>query len=475
MRPGITGQTYKLLDKQKELIMGQKKRFLSIFFPVMAVYISACGRVSASSGDHVPRVKLVPVEQRRLAGEVSGFGALSFLTKVDVSAAQNGVIRRLYYREGDAVPRGARIVQLENPQIDLAAGRAENACVQAAAALRLASSRLLEGEFNAEAELLSIAKAQAELAQARKTLEEQRRKADSEETLYAAGGLSDEAIRETRFGLEAAEEQLELMEWELDIRTVGRREQDLAAAGLVPAQGFSSGEERRAALIGLATSTLRAEVEAARAQVEAAEKELESLRLAQAELTIYSPSGGIVGARYLEEGERVKQEDKLLTLIDTGSLYVVFPLREQDALKLRRGMSATVTVDGADAVYEGTVDLVSPQADSQSFTFMVRVLIPGSALAGAEATIKPGMFARIRVHLGSERDALVIPEGALLDRKNGEGTIFIVSQGRAAQRTVRFGAPLGEDREILSGLAAGEMVVLKPGAALKEGSHVIPE
>ncbi|MDR2072584.1 MAG: efflux RND transporter periplasmic adaptor subunit, partial [Spirochaetaceae bacterium] len=330
-------------------------------------------------------------------------------------------------------------------------------------------------EFNAEAELLSIAKAEAELDQARKALEEQRRKGDSEEILYAAGGLSDEAIRDTRFNLENAEKQVHLMERELEIRSVGRREQDLVTAGLVPAGGFSSGEERHFALIRLATSTLRAEAEAAKAQLEAAVKELESVRIARGELTIYSPSAGIVGARYLEEGERAKQEDKLLTLIDTGSLYVIFPLREQDALKLRRGMPAKIKIDGAGAVYDGMVDLVSPQADSQSFTFMVRVLIPGSVLAGEEEKIKPGMFARVTVNLGYEREILLVPESAVVNRKDNEGTVFVINRGRAAERSVHLGSPLGEEREILLGLRAGEMVVRQPGPALKEGSRVIPE
>ncbi|MDR2072098.1 MAG: hypothetical protein LBP60_01505, partial [Spirochaetaceae bacterium] len=78
-------------------------------FPAMALCIVACGKVNASSEDYVPRIKLAPVELRKLAEEVPGFGALSFLTKVDVTATQEGVIHRIYYREGDRVPKGARL------------------------------------------------------------------------------------------------------------------------------------------------------------------------------------------------------------------------------------------------------------------------------------------------------------------------------------------------------------------------------
>jgi len=450
------------------------RNILFVIFVLVAVSFLSCERAQASSEGYIPKVKVQAAEEQMLSAEVSGFGSLSFLTKVDVNASQEGTIRRIYYREGAPAQKGARLVELTNPQIELAVGRAENARTQAEAALKLARSRLMEGEFNAEAEILSIAKTEAELAQAKKALEEQRRKAEDQEKLYEAGGLSDEAIRETRFSLSNAEEQYRLMERDLEIRSVGLRDADLKRAGLYPAAGFGSEAERRTALIRLSVSTLRAEAEAAVAQLEAADKELESVRIARAELTIYSPATGTVGARYLEEGERVKKEDKILTLMDTSALYVIFTLRESDALRLRNGMAAKVTVDGAGGTYDGTVDLVSPQADSQSFTFTVRVLLPRQVVTEGE-NLKPGMFARVAVQLGDERPVLMVPESAVVNRKNEEGTIFVIHQGRASERKISFGSAFGDRREICSGLKAGEVVAVKPEAFLREGSHVIPE
>ena len=448
-----------------------QKFILTCFF---IIPVLSCTKAQTMPGDYIPGIKITAVEEKMLAEEVSGFGSLSFLTKVDITASQDGVIRRLYFREGTTVPRGARIADLENPQIELAVGRAENAHSQSEAALKLVRSRLLEGEFRAEAEILSISRAAAELAQAKKVLEEQRRKAEDQEKLYTAGGLSEEAIRESRFSLSSAEEQLRLMERDLDIRSVGLRDADLKRAGLFPAAGFTSEEERRSALVRLSTSTLRAETEAAEAQVESSVKELESVRIAKSELTIYSPAAGTVGARYLEEGERAKKEDKILTLMDTGALYVIFPLKESDALRLRKGMAARVKVDGTGNMYDGTVDLVSPQADSQSFTFSVRVLLPQEIIA-AEEKLKPGMFARVTILLGAELPVLTVPESAVVNRKNNEGTVFVINQGRVSERKVQFGELYGGSREIHSGLKAGEVVALKPDASLKEGSHVTPE
>jgi RND family efflux transporter MFP subunit len=255
------------------------------------------------------------------------------------------------------------------------------------------------------------------------------------------------------------------MEKELEIRRIGLREKDLEAAGIpLP----HTGEDLRRALIALAASGLRAEKAAAEANLSAAEKELESCRLLESELVIRSPGSGIIGARYFEEGERVKGEDKILTLIDTGFLYAVFSVPEADALKLSKGLAARVSLDGTGGVYSGKVDLISPQADSQSFTFVVRVLLP----ADKEGLLKPGMFARIHIPLEEKQKITVIPEAALRDKRENRGTVFTIKSNTLSERGVGLGRLLGDEREIVSGLAPGEVVVMRPDAALRDGIYV---
>jgi multidrug efflux pump subunit AcrA (membrane-fusion protein) len=404
---------------------------------------------------------------RELPNEVDGFGTLSFLTKIDIAAPQDASVKKLFFREGDPVAQGVVVAVLENPQIDLAVGRAENSFAQALAARELARSRLVEGEFQAEAQILSIKKAEAELAQARRVWEEENRKHLDRELLFEAGGLSEEAIKEARFTLASQWEQILLMERELDIRRIGCRDKDLIAAGLpLPPDE----EDRFRAVLSLLTASLRAELGAAEARLDAAEKELESARIALAELRITSPGGGVLGARYFEEGERVKREDKILTLMDTGSLYAIFPVRENDAFRLKKGMTARVRLDGTGETRPGAVDLVYPQADSQSFSFLVRVLLENDR----EDTegLKPGMFARVRVTLGPARQVLTLPESSLIRKKDREAKVFVIAGNILSERTVGLGLSLGTDREIVSGLAAGEVVVMKPEGDLREGTYV---
>jgi len=418
-------------------------------------------------------VRGAPVVAREMPDFASGFGSLSFISKIDITAPQEAVIKKLFFREGDFVRQGDQVLLLENPQLNLAVERAENNYTQSAAACSLAASRLLEGIFQCEAQLLALEKAEAELTLAKRRWEEDRRKHQNQETLFEAGGIHTEAILVSRFSLDTEWEQIRLMERELEIRRIGSRDEDLVKAGIPVPPGE---DERKNALIFLMTSSLRAELEAAQARLQAAQKELSSANIALAELTVISPASGIVGARYLEEGERVRPQDKILSLIDTASLYAIFPVREKDALKIEKGMPASVLIDGTGETRNGTVDLVYPQADSQSLSFLVRVLLLNEDSNDVNK-LKSGMFARITIILGHPKNSFFIPESSIFNRRNSnlnssEGSVFVINGSSLTERKVVLGSVYGEEREITEGLHAGELVVLRPDTDLREGMNV---
>lgn len=439
-----------------------------------SLLFASCGKTKGESAEHfssfTARIKTCIAEYRTIPEEVSGFGSLSFLKKVDITSSQEGTIKSIERREGSKVQSGQVLVVLENPQIELAVGRAQNAYDQAVAALELARARLLEGEFQSEARILDLEKAEAELAQARREYQEQERKLRDQEALFAAGGVTEESIRSARFALDASRERLRLQEQELAIRWVGLRVRDLETSGIsVP----PTPEALLKARIALATTTLRAELRAAEARLDAARKELESALVAQKELTIRSPMSGQIAARYLEIGERVKRDDKLLTIMDTQSLYATIPVREQDAQRILPGMEARLDIDGAAGSCSARVDLVAPTADNQSFTFLVRILLDSQGVQ--KLRLKPGMFARAIIKLGTERKILLIDETALAEKQGDRGKVFVVQRNQAVERTVRLGDQYGSSREILEGLEAGQVLVQKPETGpggLKDGAYV---
>ncbi len=442
---------------------------LSITMAAVLIGAMSCGVATALEETLPVVVRAVVVKEVLVPDLVSGYGSLAFIRKVDVAAPQDAVIDRLACREGDVIKAGTLIARLRNPQLELAVGRAENMVLQAESACTLAQTRVYEGKLATEAKLLDIEKTRLEILQARRELAEAERKHSDQATLHRAGGVTEEAIRSSRFSIQSAVERITLMEMDIDIRLVGLRAQDLESRGIpVPEEAA----ERNRAIAELSVAALAAESTAAKARLEAARKELESARLAVAEMQIVAPLSGVIAARYLETGERVKREEKIFTIIDVESLYAVASFSEPEALRVSTGMEARVTVDGANsaeapAEFHGVVELVSPVADAGSASFSVRVII-----RDPDRRLKPGMFARITITAGASQRVSVVPESSIVERYGQAGTLGFISAGRIAMKRVSFGPSMEAGLVILSGAVPGDVIVDKPDHALKEGQHV---
>jgi RND family efflux transporter MFP subunit len=438
----------------------------------VTVVCVSCANTKAQ-GDENPAVTVRVSQAEAVAkpNEVTGFGSLSFLQKNDIRTQQDGEIAAIYYREGEEVREGDIIAFLKNPRLSIAVEVSEEEYAQAEAAYQLAKIRLLEGEFNAEAELLSLERAEAELLEKRRSHGEQERKFNQQTTLYAAGGVNEESIRSARFEIDAQAAQLALSALDIEIRRVGLRDRDLQAAGMRVSDDL---EEKTRDLIALATSTLRVELQAAETSREMARKNLVSAKTAEAELTIASPVSGFVAARNFETGDHVKKDDTLFTVLNADSLYATIPVREADAFRVKKGMPALVKVDGTGTTYQAAVDLVSPIADVQSFMFNVRVFIDAEELSKTRETggAKPGMFAEARITVGEPATIIVIDDEAIINKNKKEGTVWVVQGQRVTMRQVTFGDLYENKREIISGLEKGALVVLKPASGLKEGTYV---
>jgi multidrug efflux pump subunit AcrA (membrane-fusion protein) len=82
------------------------------------------------------------------------------------------------------------------------------------------------------------------------------------------------------------------------------------------------------------------------------------------------------------------------------------------------------------------------------------------------------MYARINIPLITPITTLVIPEAALISKRDRHGIVYTIEGNILYEREVTLGRTFGNDREILSGLERGEVIVLRPDAALKGGTYV---
>ncbi|HVT72441.1 MAG TPA: efflux RND transporter periplasmic adaptor subunit [Lacunisphaera sp.] len=199
------------------------------------------------------------------------------------------------------------------------------------------------------------------------------------------------------------------------------------------------------------------------------------LRFAQAQVaeaeallayaTVRAPFDGVITEKNVLPGDLASPGVPLLVLESTQRLRAEGAVPEKAAAGLHPGDSIQVLLqDGAPGI-AARIEEISAAADAVSRSIMVKAALPAGAA-------RSGQFARLQVAAGSA-DALWVPAAAVSLFGQME-RVFVVHDGHAALRLVKTGATRGEQVEILSGLNAGEQVVLAPPAALRDGQPVSP-
>jgi membrane fusion protein (multidrug efflux system) len=181
------------------------------------------------------------------------------------------------------------------------------------------------------------------------------------------------------------------------------------------------------------------------------------LALAQARLSkleIRAPFSGIVGMRTVSIGDYVKDGADLVNLEDISSVKVDFRIPEKFTDRVGRGQGLEVIVDALpDKPFRATVDAIDPQVDSSGRSALLR-----GRIANPDGKLKPGMFARVRLTLAERKDALIVPEEAIVPQ-GGKSTVWKVVEGKALRTEVKTGMRRDAKVEIVEGLKLGDIVV----------------
>ncbi len=187
---------------------------------------------------------------------------------------------------------------------------------------------------------------------------------------------------------------------------------------------------------------------------------------------VRAPLAGTVVARDVAAGQAVDGASVLVTIADLRAVWVDFALYPRIAGRVRAGQPARVraTSDTALSV-RGRVDFVGPLLEQDTRVSHGRVV-----LANHDGRWSPGLFVDVAVTVDRARVALAVPEEALVRTADGPA-VFVAEDSAFELRRVRPGRSDGEWTEILSGLAAGERVVVRNAYLLKaeltkgEASH----
>ena len=202
--------------------------------------------------------------------------------------------------------------------------------------------------------------------------------------------------------------------------------------------------------------------------------ELEQLRISLADAErelgyteVRAPISGTVTTRMINLGDQVQIGQELFELIDFESIVARIYVPEKHLTELRTGLPANVSAQAAAGLdYACTVKRIAPIVDPKSGTVKVTVAV------GAKPHLRPGMYVDVNLITTTHSEAILVPKRAVV-YDNDQMYVYRVKGKDRVERV--FIQPLLTDKynvEPVSGLSAGDRVVIAGQAGLKEGALV---
>jgi membrane fusion protein (multidrug efflux system) len=212
-----------------------------------------------------------------------------------------------------------------------------------------------------------------------------------------------------------------------------------------------------------------ADLERVEAAARSAEATLAVLQLQIERSIVRAPFAGMVGQRFVSIGDYATTATRLLTLQTMDPQRAVIEVPERHAGSLERGQAVEFTVAAEPGrVFKAVVEFIDPVVQPESRTIMVKARAPNPG-----RLLKAGMFIEARLATATRADAIVVPEDAIQPLRTAN-VVWAVVDGKASRRVVQLGARSDGAVEIVSGVQAGEQVVVGGLERMAEGMPVAP-
>lgn len=206
----------------------------------------------------------------------------------------------------------------------------------------------------------------------------------------------------------------------------------------------------------------------AQAAVSQAEAALQSARTALDRCVISAPINGVVGNIALSLGDTANPAVPAAIVSDTNSLEIEVMVSETDVNFIQKGSKVDILVQAVrEEPLQGTVESIADVADSAQRNYAVKV-----ALANPDGIIKSGMFAELKIDTLGKPNVLAVAINGVIP-KGGREIVYVVdADSRARELEVETGIKSDEEVEIISGLNAGQQVIVKGNTLVSEGTLV---
>ncbi len=221
------------------------------------------------------------------------------------------------------------------------------------------------------------------------------------------------------------------------------------------------------------------------AQLAAAAQQQSAAKVREAELNlsytlVNAPVAGVTGRAEHSEGTLISTDaaGSLLTTINqVNPIWVRFSLSESDLAKIpsgRLGGSGAVEVqlllpDGTRYPGKGRLNFTATAIDTKLGTQQLR-----AEFENAKQQLLPGQFVRVQITAGARENIFLVPQAAVMQTEKSFLVFVVDAENKAALRTVQMGDWVGADWMVLSGLNAGDRIIVDNLLKVRPGSPVTP-
>ncbi|QNF14935.1 efflux RND transporter periplasmic adaptor subunit [Aeromonas jandaei] len=228
------------------------------------------------------------------------------------------------------------------------------------------------------------------------------------------------------------------------------------------------------------SSISKEQLDEAEAAYRSLEADIESLKATIARREVRAPFSGVVGLRNVFLGQYLQPGTDIVRLEDTSVMRLRFTVPQTDISKIKLGQIIKINVDSyPQTQFDGHITAIEPAVNYQSGLIQVQADIPNN-----DGQLRSGMFARASIILPTVQNQIVVPQSAISFTLYGQN-VYVLKESeetdkegkkvmvkRAKQVVVKAGERRGNDVHVLSGIQAGDEIVLSGQVRLSNDTKV---
>jgi membrane fusion protein, multidrug efflux system len=195
--------------------------------------------------------------------------------------------------------------------------------------------------------------------------------------------------------------------------------------------------------------------------------QMAEIRANMTKLNIYAPFAGKLGLKNISPGAYVTPSTLITTISQVSQLKLQFNIPEKYGAMIQRGQDIIFSIDGSTKTFRAAVMATESGINEETRSLTVRAVV-----TAADKELIPGAFANVKITLGNNENALMVPNSSLIPQGRKK-IVYLFNNNKAISREVTTGVRDSLNIQVLNGLKSGDTVItsgllfLKPEADVK--------